>query len=201
MAFIIMLIIPVGYVFYFVSSGVDYHRVMEFGNYFVYFLLIIFLQHSNIASNRFKKALIISLILISAYNFINANISYHQMSISYEKTYFQNIEIASRIDDISDEDSKTVAVIGEMKNFGKNLYSNPDITGASTKIFTWKEPHVIYFANYYLGRNYVQCSQKKKEEIMNSVEYSQMEDFPSKNSIKVIDGIIVVKLSDVSYED
>lgn len=204
MLVIMVLIVPVGYAFYFVSPGVVYHRLMEFGNYFIYFLLIIFLQHCFIKSQRLKQTLILSLVMISLYNFVNANVAYYQLSISYEKTYFQNIEIASKIDEISDDEIKTVAVIGEFKEndiggfteINPDLYANPDITGATTAVFTYSQEHIIRFSNYYLGRSYQPCDEDKIKDIANSAEFKSMRNFPSKSSVKIIDGVVVVKLSE-----
>lgn len=194
MLFTIILILPLGYAFYFASPEVIYHRLMEFGNYFIYFLLIIFLQHCSIKTKKLKQVIILSLAFLSLYNFFNANIAYYQLSISYEKTYFQNIEMASKIDELSDDEIKTVAVIGEFQYIEDDLSANPKITGATTSVFTFSQEHIIRFANYYLGRSYIACSEDKIENIKNSAEFKSMKNFPSKSSVRVIDDVVVVKL-------
>ena len=40
------------------------------------------------------------------------------------------------------------------------------------------------------------AAEEEKEKISQTEEYKLMENFPSKNSIKVIDGILVVKLEE-----
>ena len=136
---------------------------------------------------------------LAIYNFINTNVAYHQMSISYEKTYFQNVEIASRIDEVSDEKEKVVAIIGGFQDSGLDIMSNPKIEGAETRIFTWSQVHIIIFDNYYLGRSYIYCDDETREKIKNTYEFKMMKDFPSKDSVKVIDGIVVVRLSENDY--
>ena len=196
MILIILSIVPVGYAYNFISSGLSYHKLMEFGNYFIYFLLIMFLQTCRIDSMKFKTFIASCLVIISVYNFVNTNVAYHQMSISYEKTYFQNIEIASRIDEFTDDDHKTVAIIGSFKDSGTNISANPAITGARTSIFTWSQYHIVKYSNYYLGRSYVECEQEKVDKISHDSEFLEMTDFPSKGCVKMIDDIIVVRLSE-----
>lgn len=192
--------VPIVYAFTFTSSGVSYHRLMEIGNYFVYFLPILFLQHTSPKAPKFKKLVAICLVLVSLYNFMNANIAYHQMSISYEKTYFQNIELASKIDEVSDEPQKTVAVIGSFREGGQNLVANPAITGATTSVITRNQYHVVRFANYYLGRSYTECDPAVTETIKEKEAFKAMPIFPAAGSVKLIDGVVVVKLSD-PYEN
>lgn len=193
---ILVVTVPVAYAFNFTSSGVIYHRLMEFGNYFVYFLPIIFLQHFKFRFNVIKRLIAGSLLAISMYNFMNANVAYHQMNISYEKTYFQNIEIASMIDSVSDNDKVKVAIIGDSDSGETTLYANPSITGATTSIFTVSQFHTIRFANYYLGRDYIRCDDDTIANIKEKEEFKAMPNFPSKNSVQMIDDVVVVKLSE-----
>lgn len=54
----------------------------------------------------------------------------------------------------------------------------------------------IAFLGQYLGVQYSVCSNDMALEIMSSQEYKEMPYFPKDNSVKVINGCVVVKLSD-----
>lgn len=196
---ILCLIIPIGYCYYFISEILYYHQVMEFGNYFIYFILIIFLQHFILKSDKIKKIIISLLVAISIYNFYNSNITYNMMNMRYEKVYFQSIDISFKIDELLDDKKQKVAIIGGFKNTGKTIYANPIIVGTDDILFP-TQYHFIEFAGYYLGKDYIGCSDNEIDEIMKTEEFKNMEIYPSKDSIKVIDEIIVVKLGEEKNE-
>lgn len=194
---IILLIVPVGYGYNFISDTINYHTLMPICNFFVYFLLIILLQHCKFT--KINKFIIVSLCAIVFYNYVNTNAAYHQMSISYEKTYYNNLEVAMMIDKMTNEKEKQVAIIGKFQDNGENLFSNPRLEGATTNILTIDRFRVLLFAQYYLGRSYYDCDPEIYEQIKHTKEFGEMKDFPSKDSVKIINGIIVVRLSENDY--
>ena len=54
----------------------------------------------------------------------------------------------------------------------------------------------IKYMAHYLGKRYNSCSQSDYDRIIQSEEYSTMQNFPDEHSVAVVDDIIVVKLSD-----
>ena len=190
-------VIPLTYSFYFLSDEVFYHSLMETGNYFVYLLIPVLVSRfeTNIKS-FFKNTACVLLAVLCFYNFVNANIAYQKMSMSYEKTTYAMSETAAKIDALTDKEHKTVTVIGSYPKGDETIECIPSIMGASTNNFIWIEPHFGLFAKHYLGRDYEFASNQKKKEITETQEFEEMDSYPNGEYVKIIDDIIVVKLSE-----
>ncbi len=187
--------IPVTYSFYLLSRDVYYHSVMELGNYFLYFIIFLFLEKYDI-KDYLKKTVVVLLGVLCFYHFVNDNIAYHQMSFSYEKTKFSVMETIIQIDQLQKDDMNKVAVIGGFPPDKYSIIACPSIMGASSHNFVFSQEHFIQIAKYYYGREYYGCSIEEIEEIKKSKEVESMSAYPVGNYVKIVDGIIVVKLSE-----
>ena len=191
-------VIPITYFYLFLSKGIKYHSIMTIGLYFIYLSFIVLLDkyHINLKNYLYKTAAVV-LSLVCFYNFINTNIAYKQLEMSYERTYFEVCEVVQFIDQINENGYKEVYVIGEFPREEKAdaVKANPAIIGASTANFVTSEYHFVTFANNYLGRDYKSCSQEQKDDILKDLQFEELEAYPSKNCVKVINEVIVVKLS------
>lgn len=197
-------VIPITYAYYLVSPGVLYHRVMELGNYLVYFIAIILLDMEKPEEEfklfRIKTVLPILLCVLTFYHFVNDNIAYHQMSISYEKTYYEISELMTRIDEANPDQLKKLCIVGNFQYGDEDdIYTIPQITGANTDNFLHDERHIFLFANHYLNRPYVSCTEEEKERILAKTDIDKLSAFPYGNCIEIVDDIIVVKLPGRNY--
>ena len=194
-----LLSIPLTYCFYFASEGVFYHTLMELGNYSVYLFVVIILDRNHEQIKPiFKRAVAGVLVVLCFYNFVNANVAYQQMHMSYERTYFEMSEIMMQVDELKSEDVNTVAIIGSFEKSNNLVKPVPSIMGASTDNMLWIPVCVQKFSQHYLGRTLTLCSNDEYKAIKNSAEYEQMPVYPSKGSVAVIEGVIVIKLSNES---
>lgn len=193
-----LLCVPGTYCFYFVSSGVKYHGIMEIGNYFVYFALIIIalLNKGICIKNIERKIVIVLLSVLCYYNFVNANVAYKQMEMSYSRTEFATEEILMYIDDVNDRNAEKVAVIGRFENGKEMVAATPAINAAYTRNFLTHPYHFFQFSKYYFGREYVECDESLLQEIAKTSEFAEMPCYPSKGCVRLIDDIIVIKLSE-----
>ena len=187
---------PVTYCFNFVSNGVEYHRVMELGNYFVYFLIILLLNHTEI---NIKKAVryvsILLLVSLCFYHFVNDNIAYNQLSMSWERTEFEVTEILMDIDHLDKpKDCTGIAIMGNFPDIECKVIPTPHIQGASTKNFLDSPYDFVRFVNYYYGKNYTECSEQDIEAIKEDAHLKKMPEYPTPGYVSVIDNKIVVKL-------
>lgn len=184
----------VSHVYYFASSGVLYHTVMIVNIYFVFFLAILILM--NVKMSKFLiHTNVIVLMLLAFYHFVNANVAYTQMQMSYEKSYFTATEIMTKADSINDGSIRDIVVAGGVKSPKDSIEALPKITGASSDLFLKKEPHYLKFFQYYLNRPYEPVDEKKRVRILESREFKKMDVYPNGEYAKVIDDTIVVKLS------
>ena len=82
---------------------------------------------------------------------------------------------------------KPFTATSDEKKYGHPVNSLP---GSHTLITTYAN---VYFFKYYLGENYTFCSNDKVAELNELQEVQEMPSYPKEGSIKVIDGILVIK--------
>lgn len=206
---IFVVFLPVGAsVLAFINSSVDYHNLMKMG--FCVFYLFLILQYEKASSksiklNAAKMWSVLGVALIIIFNqIILANVSYHKLSMAYEKSYGTLIRIADRIEQTeSAEMCDNVLVIGclpESESYSVNL--PPDMTGTTDGYILRKDDEIVGQSvlcsalNDYCGKDYKFVSGEEKEALLKRADVGSLNSWPEKNSITVIDDVIVIKLSD-----
>lgn len=185
----------------FVSPGTSYHTLMEMGVCFIYLLLLLYIVHGE-WKNKAGKALqvigVCVLAFLCYYNTVNANIAYNSMNLSYQKSYGVCSNILDRIEQLDEypEVSK-VALIGDYHAASGGIDElSPTIMGVSQDIYLKTDYHYISMWNYCFGRGFAMTSGEEKEAIKQTEEYQELSAYPAKNCVAVINGTIVVKLSE-----
>ena len=178
--------------------------------YFVclYVLCIVILD--NIKKNKLiKYCVVILLIIISYVNFIDVNRHYTKLETVYSYTLNLNNRLLTRIENTVGYTSETsVMFVGvEGSNFNKELYNFPNINDKLTydqtlwggkyigyaDLYSYKNDKKIFkMINYQFGINLIRASDEAREKIINTKEYKKMGTYPNNDSIKIIDGILVV---------
>ena len=128
------------------------------------------------------------------------NIAYFNMNERYEKTYAYLLRIADRIEQTEGYYTgmpvMMIGVVDEAK------YPKTDITGDVTEriygatgdILVYKGEQYKAFMEHYLNVSLnVITDEDKIVEIYNSDAYREMDSFPAKDSIKIVDGVLYVK--------
>lgn len=139
-----------------------------------------------------------SLLLIFNYILI-ANIAYFNMNERYERTYAYAIRLADRMEQT--EGYYTGIPVMMIGVIDEEMYPNTDITtevtgsmiGVTGNMFLYTGEQYKIFFSHYLSIPLNLVSSEEIPEIYESTAYKELEPFPSKNSMKVVDGILYIK--------
>lgn len=182
-----------------ISPSVTYHLLMRY-QWVLYLICIIGFIEKYCKWNLGSWIMLLAAgILIFNYA-ITDNIAYSNLEKKYEKTYALCIRLADRMEQEEGyERDMPVALIGVV---GDDNYPVTDITGSVTgSIIGMNGDYLLYtrtnyqlFLKHYLGITINLVSDEEMLTIYNSEEYREMGSFPAADSVKVVDGILYVKL-------
>lgn len=140
--------------------------------------------------------------------YLSDNASYAALELTYNQAYATTIRIMDRIETTNGYDPNYPILFGGIigdYNYPRrsSLYiytvapivRSPAFHGSySGSIGTW-----VKFIRIFCGIDVNACTSETYYKIVNSEEYKQMDNFPGENSVKVIDGVIVLKMSEDPY--
>ena len=190
----------------FINADVDYHNLMLMGcSIFYLFFLALYERGTDnqkfTATKRWTVLLIASAIICN--QIVIANVSYHKAQIAYENSYGVIIRIADRIEQNPEADRcKKLLVVGALENseqYSVNL--TPNITGITDGYIIRADDETVGQSvlcsalNDYCGKNYDFVSGENKDAMLEREEIQLMKKWPAKESVAVIDNVIVIKLS------
>ncbi|MCR5849057.1 MAG: glucosyltransferase domain-containing protein [Lachnospiraceae bacterium] len=189
------------------SSKVEYHLLMRM-QWELFIVLAVVVAERTIAEfetvkDRLVVVKTVSVVLIAVlcYNFLLMdNIAYFNLQQKYEKTYAYCVRLLDRIEQT--EGYYTGIPIGLVGVISKDSYPTTNLTGDITdKIRGTDGDFLIYkgeqyreFMKNYLGASLNILEGQDVEDMYYSEEYESMTTFPDKGSIKVVNGIMFVKL-------
>ena len=131
---------------------------------------------------------------------LSDNIAYFNMNERYEKTYAYLLRIADRIEQTEGYYTgmpvMMIGVVDERKYPVTDISSDVTerIYGATGDILVYKGEQYQAFMKHYMNVSInVITDERKIVEIYNSEAYREMDSFPAKDSIKIVDGILYVK--------
>lgn len=197
-----VILLPIGAsVLSFINSGINYHNLMKMG-FFVFYMFFI-LQYENSEENPLKSWAILGIVALLIFNqTIIANVSYHKLNMAYEKSYGTLIRIADRIEQTEGaKECGRILVLGylpESESYSAVL--PPDMTGTTDGYILRADDETVGQSvlcsalNDYCGKNYKFVSGKEKSDFLKRNDLESMNNWPEKNSISVIDNVIVIKL-------
>ncbi len=206
---VFVILLPIGAsVLSFINSGIDYHNLMKMG--FLVFYLFFILQYEkserkSTKLNAVKSWAILGVSVLLIFNqTIIANVSYHKLNMAYEKSYGTLIRIADRIEQTEGAgECDSILVLGylpESEAYSANL--PPDMTGTTDGYILRADDEIVGQSvlcsalNDYCGKNYKFISGEEKSELLKRTDTDSLKNWPAKNSILVIDNVIVIKLGD-----
>lgn len=207
---VFVIFLPLGAsVLCFLNSSIDYHNLMKMGFFVFYLFFILEYENLEFKTEKYNIAkswviLVLTAILIFT-QIIMANISYHKLNIAYEKSYGILIRIADRIEQTEGaENCDSILVLGALKN-SKEYSSNVplNITGTTDGLILRADDEIVGQSvlcsalNDYCDKNYKFVSGKQKTKLLEKIDEKSLGNWPDKNSILIIDNVIVIKLGEI----
>jgi len=204
----IVALIPLGTnVMLMVSPKVEYHLLMRMQwELFLIFAVVIaeriFAAFEN-SKEKFSivKTASVVLVAILCYNFLLMdNIAYFNLQQQYEKTYAYCVRLLDRIEQTDGYYTGIpICMVGVISE--KN-YPSTDLTvditskirGTGGDFLLYRGAQYEEFIKNYLGASLNILEGEYVEDMYYSEEYSTMTSFPDKGSIKIVNGVMFIKL-------
>ncbi len=203
---ICVILLPIGAsVLSFINSGIDYHNLMKMGFLVFYLFFILQYENTSVKLNKVKQWTILVVTAILIFNqTIIANVSYHKLNMAYEKSYGTLIRIADRIEQTEGAgECDSILVLGYLpESEAYSVKLPPDMTGTTDGYILRADDEIVGQSvlcsalNDYCGKNYKFISGEEKTELLKRIDTDSLNKWPAKNSISIIDNVIVIKLGD-----
>ncbi len=201
---VFVILLPIGAsVLSFINSEIDYHNLMKMGFFVFYLLLIIQYENSEQTALKYWAILGISALLIFNQTII-ANVSYHKLNMAYEKSYGTLIRIADRIEQTEGaKGCDRILVLGCLpESEAYSVVLPPEMTGTTDGYILRADDEIVGQSvlcsalNDYCNKKYQFVSGEEKADILKIIDADSLNNWPEKNSISVVNNVIVIKLGD-----
>lgn len=208
----LLLLLPfAGFIFEFASEGVSYtSTTMEYGVNLIYLIPIVFWQNVDTGAGEFREwvrpaylkkkgfyVVTCLLLLCICFHFtVIANQAYRSMKNANTKLemLINRMEMRMEMEDGYQEDME-VAVVGHCFQNPEYVYAAPMMSGVVSNIFLTQPDEYVSVMNWHLGTDYKVAGFGRTSELVHSEEFATMEEWPVDNSVKVIDGTMVLYLN------
>ena len=187
---VILLILP----------DISYHTLMRYQYVVFLMVMIAFIQKYLQINIKITSVILMTAAIIMMFNYVvTDNIAYSNLEKKYEKTYAYCVRLADRMEQTEGYyQGIPIAMIGVVSD---REYPLTDVTGdvtskllgitGDTLLYTG-ENYKAFFENY-LGITINLIPIENMGEIYHSKEYWEMNSFPAKDSMQVVDGVLYIK--------
>lgn len=201
LSIVVILVMPFGInVITFVSNMYHDLTIYSLSMFYIIILKDLELLEKNKIYALFEKITIISMLLIICNNCIYSNELYLKKDLEYDATLSTFTRIVDRIEQVDGyvPGYTEVAIIGSLNNSlinkGREGYPTGTGVGGSFSV-TYYSTYIKYF-NDVLGYNINLLDAYESDEISDNQIIKEMPSFPNKECTKLIDNVVVVKLSE-----
>lgn len=200
------------------SKEVFYHMVMRHAWCYVFMFPLVFInwmsmkysedienKYLNIISSVYFKGLKYVTLIITAVMVINfiviANIGYWSLEIKNQRVYGLMNRIVYSIENFEgfSYDMPVYFIGTERNEFYIDTKMSDDeikeLTGLERSPLIYSDTRFHEYVENYLGVYFKWTTSKQREEINATDEFKEMRHYPEKDSIKIINGVLIVKLS------
>lgn len=200
---LLVLVLPiVSNVILLISPDVTYHLLMRY-QWVLYLICMLAFISRYAGGGRWMTAvqwgaMAAALVLLLHYG-VTDNIAYSNLEKRYEKTYAYCLRLLDRIEQTQGYyQGIPIAMIGVVSDVE---YPPTDITGKVTSnmigmngdSLLYRGTNYQIFMKNYLGATLNILPQEAMEEMYYHPEYMEMDSFPGRDSIRIIDGIMYIK--------
>lgn len=207
----IIALLPFSGIFMLISDGVAcFPRMQQSLSLLVIFAAILIERWAPRISIKNVVCLLFALVVFD--NSIVANVCYYQMSMCYENTYAEALEMNNVINEYRREYGvEKLAILGT-----RSQCQNRDIDYENQKILSGVKlsalsgsvyrtliidgEHAVPFLQHTFGMDMTVPTSTEQHELWADNEVREMKNWPDKDSVKVIGDVLVIKLSDEEAE-
>ncbi|MDE6530363.1 MAG: glucosyltransferase domain-containing protein [Lachnospiraceae bacterium] len=144
---------------------------------------------------------IVLLLCISFHFTVIANRSYYNMNNANTKVEMLLNRLVMRMEMTEGyHEDMEVAIYGSCYETPEYVPAAPMMSGVVSNIFLTQDNEYIRMMNHYLSTSYGRADFEMKCQIAATEEFAMMEPWPSENSIKIINGTMVLYLSDTDVD-
>lgn len=193
-----------------ISPEVSFHLVMHYAAVLVFVLSLCLTQEvmeeESLWMGLRQAASVVVPVACVVLAFLWAvmtNRGYTNMQYQYEETYADLVRLADRIEQCEGYTPDMKLWLSDNEWPVTEDRTLGDLTGLSgmggMKLFDW-----LHYRNdfmYLFGLKFEQCSQEEYRAIRETQEFQEMPNWPSTGSVKVINGVMVVKTDHEHVED
>ena len=185
----------------FVTVDMSYHMVMLQSLCVLYILLLVLSE--DFLGIRFRELVCLLLLVLTAKFTIQANQVYFEMNRTIERSRATAIEMISRIHQLDDGSIKEIALVGSIErslvNIGNSEYDEIWVNGHQVRNnLVYDHVYGNLFLQCYTDSHYSPVSEAVLADMGSSSEVGEMSIWPFADSVRIIDGVAVVKLSEVN---
>lgn len=192
-----LLFIPAAYVFDFLSEEVVYRYLMLYSLVLIYML---FIKLADTYLRGWPADACAVLIAVIVFNFaVISNIAYLNLEYCWEQTYATAVRMQERITMLDGFDKDYhLMVTGTIptEERGWLLDRIPYMPGVDDVNLMRNQTFIIVILADDLGMRLEGVDPDEKERVLASPEYAEMACWPSADSVKIIEDVIVIKLSE-----
>ncbi len=192
-----LLFIPAAYIFDFLSGDVVYRYMMLYSLVLIYMLFVKLVD--EYVRGWFAEACGL-LVAVIVFNFaIISNIAYLNLEYCWEQSYATAVRMQERITMLDGFESDChLMVTGTIETEGRDwlLDRIPYMVGTDDVNLMRNQTFIIVILADDLGMRLEGVDPDEEERVLASREYAQMGCWPAADSVQMIEGVIVIKLSE-----
>ena len=203
MACLFPLLPVVCHIFEFASPDVSYTSTsMEYSLILVYLLLIIMWTDLKEMKGNILRILTVVLLLCISFHFtVIANRAYYNMENANTKVEMLLNRLEMRMEMTEGyRENMPLAIYGSCYQIPEYVPAAPMMSGVVSNIFISQDSEYVSMLNHYLSTAYGTAGMEQKKQIVATEEFAEMEPWPAENSVRVIDGVMVLYLSDTDMK-
>lgn len=171
-------------------------------------LKLIDMIEESVRKNIYRWCVILASVIVLWCNFLFTNECYLSLQLTDMTSYAFANRIVDRIETTPGwEEDMPVMIIGNLDkayDAGAVKDTKPilhhrieDVMGIVRLDWVYYTPYYLYmYINDYIGKPLTKVTEEEIERIQKSGEVERMGNFPASDSVKIIDGVMVVKLYD-----